>query len=161
DITRPADTGPVLKLTVELGHGNKALGRVRTPLDPVGATGQSQVAVAVHQARDNGSPPRVDHLTSRRALALLAGWPDPADPAVLRQQADTNLQPGGSAIGQRGVTVHGAGHSVTLGQRSRPRGPDRKPGCPAWRSPGASWPTHCGGRESNPHGQLEDCWHIG
>ncbi len=74
------------------------------------------MAVAVHQARDNGGAARVDYLAPGRALALLADGPDPADPAVLGQQADPNLQPGGPAIGQRGVTVQRAGHSVTLGQ---------------------------------------------
>ena len=128
DITCPADARTVLKLAVGLGHGNKRPGRVRTPLDPMRATGKSQVTVAVHQARNNGGATRVDHLAPARAHALVADRPDPADPAVLGQQADTYPQPGRSAIGQRGVTVQGAAHSVTLGQQSRPQGPDGKPG---------------------------------
>src|SRR5262249_10123865 len=51
--------------------------------------------------------------------------PDPADPAVLRQQADTHLQAGGPAIGQRRVTGQGAAHSVTLGRAI--------PAAPPWR----------------------------
>src|SRR5580692_8218628 len=46
DITRPADTGPVLQLAVGLGHGYQCFRRVRTAGDPVRAAGQRQVTVA-------------------------------------------------------------------------------------------------------------------
>jgi hypothetical protein len=107
--------------------------------------------MAIHQPRDDRRAARVDHLAPGRALALLAGWPDPADPAVLGQQADTHPQPGGAAISQRRVTVQDAAHSVTVGQRSRPHSCDQKPRLGPARQgsmPRAAVPSHSQG--NNP-----------
>ena len=76
------------------------------------------MTVAVHEAGDDRRTARVDHLTPRREIALLAGWPDPADQAVLRQEADTYSQLRGTPVGQRGVTVQGAAHDLTLASAS-------------------------------------------
>jgi len=57
------------------------------------------MTVAVHETRDDRRTARVDHLAPRREITFLAGWPDPADQAVFRQQADTYSQLRGTPVG--------------------------------------------------------------
>ncbi len=75
-----------------LGHLEQLLGSVESPVDPVGASGEGEVAVGIDHARDDGRTSRVDHTNVRWEVALIRCGMDPGNTSIVHEDAHAFLE---------------------------------------------------------------------
>jgi hypothetical protein len=131
-VARPADAGAGHEPAVRLGDGQKPLGRIVYAGDPVGPARQRQVAVAIDHAGNESRAARIDYIghvrgpVRLRPLVILR--PDPRDPAVDDQDADSQLQPVRPAVGKSAIPIQRRSHVLeTCRRRLRSNVPNRAP----------------------------------
>jgi hypothetical protein len=93
-----------------IGDAEESVGRIIDPIDPVSAAGQGHVAVAVDHARDDRRAGGVDDLDARAEVALVAGLPDPRDPAIVDQDAHPQAKALRAGVGESGIPVEDSSH---------------------------------------------------
>ena len=124
DVARPAHARRGHQARVALGDGEEPLGRIVDAIDPVGAAGQGQVAVAVDHARHERRAARVDDVGSARNLALVVARTDPCDHAVRNEDARAQPQTIRAPVGEGTVPVErrlSSGHPIGTDRRVRSR----------------------------------------